>query len=49
MPRSMRSLSIVLQPPSRAREESDDYTVIAERVLEAVRGWLEKHESALAY
>jgi hypothetical protein len=31
------------------REESDDYTAMAARILEAMRGWLEEHESALAY
>jgi transposase-like protein len=29
------------------REESGDYTVMAERVLEGVREWLEEHRNAL--
>jgi hypothetical protein len=29
------------------KEESDDYTAMAARVLEAVREWLEKHQNAL--
>jgi hypothetical protein len=31
------------------REECDDYTAMAARVLEAVRKWLEKHPSILQY
>jgi ribosomal protein L37AE/L43A len=31
------------------REESDDYTAMASRVLEAFREWLEEHANALAY
>jgi hypothetical protein len=29
------------------REESGDYTVMAERVLEGMREWLEEHQNAL--
>jgi hypothetical protein len=29
------------------REESDDLTVLATRVLEAMRKWLAKHQNAL--
>jgi hypothetical protein len=31
------------------REECDDYTAVACRVLASLREWLEEHESALAY
>jgi hypothetical protein len=31
------------------REECDDYTAVATRVLEALRRWLEEHKHALAY
>jgi ribosomal protein L37AE/L43A len=31
------------------REECDDYTAMAARVLASLREWLERHESALAY
>jgi hypothetical protein len=31
------------------KEESDDYTAVACRVLASLREWLEEHESALAY
>jgi hypothetical protein len=29
------------------REESDDYTAMAARVLDAMRKWLEKHQNPL--
>jgi hypothetical protein len=29
------------------KEESDDYTAMAARVLEAMREWLAKHQNAL--
>ncbi|MCC6003295.1 MAG: hypothetical protein LM590_03055 [Thermofilum sp.] len=32
-----------------AREESDDYMVMAARILEAVRKWLEGHVNVLTY
>jgi hypothetical protein len=31
------------------REECDDYTAVASRVLEAMRRWIEEHKHALAY
>ena len=31
------------------KEECDDYTAMALRVIEALRGWLEEHKHALAY
>jgi len=31
------------------REECDDYTAVAERILAALREWLEKHPNILQY